>query len=62
MLYDKMCDSLGGHGDYVTKPEDNRPALERGGAKVDEGLVALINVRADYRPRDGGVRFSGYST
>jgi thiamine pyrophosphate-dependent acetolactate synthase large subunit-like protein len=62
MRYDKMCEALGGYGEYVTKPEDIRPALERGQAKVDEGLVALINVRTDYRARYGGVRFSDYST
>ena len=62
MRYDKMCEALGGYGEYVTKPEDIRPALERGQAKVDEGMVALINVRTDYRARYGGVRFSDYST
>src|ERR1700744_5066191 len=62
MRYDKMCEALGGYGEYVTKPEDIRPALERGQAKVDEGQVALINVRTDYRARYGGVRFSDYST
>src|SRR3984957_15523873 len=62
MRYDKMCEALGGYGEYVTKPEDIRPALERAQAKVDEGLVALVNVRTDYRARYGGVRFSDYST
>jgi thiamine pyrophosphate-dependent acetolactate synthase large subunit-like protein len=62
MRYDKICEALGGYGEYVTKPEDIRPALERGQAKVDEGLVSLINVRTDYRARYGGVRFSDYST
>jgi thiamine pyrophosphate-dependent acetolactate synthase large subunit-like protein len=62
MRYDKMCEALGGYGEYITKPEDIRGALERGQAKVDEGGVALINVRTDYRARYGGVRFSDYST
>jgi thiamine pyrophosphate-dependent acetolactate synthase large subunit-like protein len=62
MRYDKMCEAFGGYGEYVTKPEDIRPALERAQAKVDEGMVALVNVRTDYRARYGGVRFSDYST
>ncbi len=62
MRYDKMCEALGGYGEYITKPEDIRPALERAQAKVDEGMVALVNVRTDYRARYGGVRFSDYST
>jgi thiamine pyrophosphate-dependent acetolactate synthase large subunit-like protein len=53
---------LGGYGEYITKPEDIRPALERAQAKVDDGMVALVNVRTDYRARYGGVRFSDYST
>ena len=57
-----MCEALGGYGEYVTKPEDIRPALERAQRKVDEGMVALVNVRTDYRARYGGVRFSDYST
>ncbi len=60
--YDKMCESLGGYGEYVTKAEDIRPALERAQAKVDEGIVALVNVRTDYRARYAGAAFSDYST
>ena len=37
MRYDKMCEALGGYGEYVTKPEDITPALERAQKKVDEG-------------------------
>jgi thiamine pyrophosphate-dependent acetolactate synthase large subunit-like protein len=62
MRYDKMCEALGGYGEYITRPEDIRPALERGQAKVDEGMVALINVRTDYRARFSGAAFSDYST
>ena len=40
-----------GDGEYITQPEDIRPALIRGQAKVDEGMVACINVRTDYRAR-----------
>ena len=60
--FDKMCEALGGYGEYVTKPEEIRPALERAQAKVDEGMVALVNVRTDYRARFAGAAFSDYST
>ncbi|HUB10947.1 MAG TPA: thiamine pyrophosphate-binding protein [Acetobacteraceae bacterium] len=60
--YDKMCEALGGHGEYVTKAEEIRPALERAQAKVDAGMVALVNVRTDYRARYAGAAFSDYST
>jgi thiamine pyrophosphate-dependent acetolactate synthase large subunit-like protein len=62
MRYDRMCEALGGYGEYVTKPEEIRPALERAQAKVDEGMVALVNVRTDYRARYAGAAFSDYST
>jgi thiamine pyrophosphate-dependent acetolactate synthase large subunit-like protein len=60
--FDKMCEALGGYGEYVTQPEEIRPALERAQAKVDEGMVALVNVRTDYRARFAGAAFSDYST
>jgi thiamine pyrophosphate-dependent acetolactate synthase large subunit-like protein len=62
MRYDKICEALGGYGEYITKVEDIRPALERAQKKVDEGMVALVNVRTDYRARFAGVAFSDYST
>ncbi|MCR9094398.1 MAG: thiamine pyrophosphate-binding protein [bacterium] len=39
--YDKVVEALGGHGEYVTEPDQLRPALERAAAS---GLPALINV------------------
>jgi thiamine pyrophosphate-dependent acetolactate synthase large subunit-like protein len=60
--YDLMCEALGGYGEYITKVEDIRPALERGQAEVNKGRVALINVRTDYRARFAGVAFSDYTT
>ncbi len=60
--YDKICEALGGYGEYITKAEDITPALERAQKKVDEGMVALVNVRTDYRARFSGVAFSDYST
>jgi thiamine pyrophosphate-dependent acetolactate synthase large subunit-like protein len=62
MRYDLMCEALGGYGQYVTKPEDITPALERAQAEVDKGRVALVNVRTDYRARFSGASFSDYST
>jgi len=60
--YDKICEALGGYGEYVTQPQEIRPALERAQRKVDEGMVALVNVRTDYRARYAGAAFSDYST
>jgi len=60
--FDKMAEGLGCYGEYVERPEDIRPALERAQHKVDEGMVALVNVRTDYRARYAGAAFSDYST
>ncbi|MBV9734353.1 MAG: thiamine pyrophosphate-binding protein [Acidisphaera sp.] len=60
--YDKMAEALGCHGEYVTQPEEIRPALERAQKQVDEGRVALVNVRTDFRARAGTLAFSDYST
>ena len=60
--YDRMAEALGCYGEYVERAEDIRPALERAQAKVDEGMVAVVNVRTDYRARAGTVAFSDYST
>jgi thiamine pyrophosphate-dependent acetolactate synthase large subunit-like protein len=57
-----MAQGLGCHGEYVEQPEDIRPALERAQKKVDEGMVALVNVKTDYRARATTVRFSNYMT
>ncbi len=42
--YDKMVEALGGHGEYVDKIEDIKPALDRAFAS---GLPACINVEVD---------------
>ncbi|HWA80123.1 MAG TPA: thiamine pyrophosphate-binding protein [Acetobacteraceae bacterium] len=60
--FDRVAEALGCHGEYVERPEDIRPALERAQEKVDEGIVALVNVRTDYRARYAGAAFSDYST
>ena len=60
--YDKLAETLGCHGEYVEQPEDIRPALDRAQKKVDEGMVAVVNVKTDFRARAGTVKFSTYST
>jgi len=60
--FDKMAESLGCYGDYVEKPEDIAPALKRAQAKVDQGMVALVNVKTDDKARAGTVAFSSHST
>ncbi len=60
--YDIMAQGLGCHGEYVEQPEDIRPALERAQKKVDEGMVALVNVKIDYRARATTVQFSSRMT
>jgi thiamine pyrophosphate-dependent acetolactate synthase large subunit-like protein len=54
--------TLGCYGEYVEQPEDIRPALERAQKKVDDGMVALVNVKTDYRARATTVRFSSRET
>ena len=60
--FDKMAETLGCYGEYVEQPEDIRPALERAQKKVDDGMVALVNVKTDYRARATTIRFSNYMT
>lgn len=60
--YDQMAEALGCYSEYVEKPEDIRPALERAQKQVDAGRVAVVNVKTDYRARAGTVAFASYST
>ena len=57
--YDKMMDAFGGHGEYVEKPGDIRPALERAYAS---GKAAIVNVKTDFRARATTLRFTDYTT
>jgi thiamine pyrophosphate-dependent acetolactate synthase large subunit-like protein len=59
--YDKMAEALGCYGEYVEKPEDIGPALQRAQKKVDEGMVALVNVKTDDTARAGTVSFSSHA-
>ena len=43
--------TFGGHGEYVTKPDDIRPALERAKKAVAEGKPALVCVVTDHSAR-----------
>lgn len=47
--YDRVVAELGGHGEYVARPEEIRPALDRA---LESGLPALVNVEmgaSDFR-------------
>lgn len=47
--YDKVMEAFGGHAEYVERPDEMLPALQRSKAC---GLPSLINVKID--PRNGG--------
>jgi acetolactate synthase-1/2/3 large subunit len=40
--YERMVEALGGHGEYVERPEDIHPAIQRA---LDSGKPALVNVK-----------------
>ena len=44
LRYDRIAETLGGHGEHVERPEDIRPALERALASM---RPACINVAVD---------------
>jgi acetolactate synthase-1/2/3 large subunit len=56
--YDKVVEALGGHGEFVTKPDDIYPAIERAFAS---GKPACVNVIIDQTPEgvQGGYEFLG---
>jgi thiamine pyrophosphate-dependent acetolactate synthase large subunit-like protein len=55
--YDKMFEPLGCHCEFVEKPDDIRPALERAKAS---GKPAIVNVITDPRARSTTAKFSSY--
>ncbi len=57
--YDKIAQAVGAHGEFVEKPDDIRPALERAWAS---GKPSVVNVITDYKARATTVRFSAYTT
>lgn len=60
--YDKFAECFGGHGEYVEKPEDIRPALERAKKAVDSGKSAIVCVVTDWRARATTTAFTRYAT
>jgi len=57
--YDRMAEAFGAHGEFVDKPHEIRPALERAWAS---GKPAVVNVITDPKARAQTVRFSAYTT
>ena len=57
-----MAESLGCYSEYIEKPEEIKGALERAQEKVNEGMVALVNIKTDHTARAGTQNFSQYST
>jgi thiamine pyrophosphate-dependent acetolactate synthase large subunit-like protein len=55
--YDKMAEVFGAYGEYVERPQDIRPALERA---VKSGKPAVINVITDPKARSSTVSFAAY--
>ena len=60
--YDKMAESLGCYAEYVEEPGEIRGALERAQEKVNEGRVAVVNIKTDHTARAGTQVFAQYST
>ncbi|HZP57900.1 MAG TPA: thiamine pyrophosphate-binding protein [Dehalococcoidia bacterium] len=56
--YDRVVEALGGHGEFVTEPDDIFPAIERAFAS---GKPACVNVIIDQKPEgvSGGYEFLG---
>ncbi len=60
--YDQMAESLGCYSEYVEEPGEIQSALVRAQAKVDEGMVAVVNVKTDFAARATTQAFATYST
>ena len=60
--YDQMAEALGCYSEYVENPGEIQSALVRAQAKVDEGMVAVVNVKTDPAARATTQRFATYST
>jgi thiamine pyrophosphate-dependent acetolactate synthase large subunit-like protein len=56
--YDKMVEALGGYGEFIEKPDEIRPAIERA---MKSGKPALVNVCTDPEAQaTTDMGFSGY--
>ncbi len=60
--YDKLAECFGGHGEYVEKPEDIRPALERAKKAIAGGKSAIVCVVTDWKARATTTAFTRYAT
>lgn len=60
--FDQMAQSLGCHGEWVERPDDIRPALERANQEVLAGRTALVNVVTDWSARASTAKFTTYMT
>jgi len=60
--FDKIADALGCYAEFVERPEEIRPALQRAGRAVKNGQTALVNVVTDSRARAQTVKFTNYAT
>lgn len=49
-------EAFGGYGEYVTRPEEIRPALK---CSFNSGKASLINVVTDHGEAAPGVRLAG---
>jgi acetolactate synthase-1/2/3 large subunit len=48
--YDKMFEYVGCHGEWVTRPDELRPALERACRSAEKGQPAVVNVDVSNEP------------
>ena len=60
--YDKIAEELGCHGEFVQKPEDIRPALDRARKAVESGRSAVVNVETDWAALAKTLDFTAYRT
>lgn len=60
--FDRIAETLGAHGEYVERPQDIRPALERARQAIAAGVPALVNVVTDANARATTAKFSTYAT
>ncbi|HRD77341.1 MAG TPA: thiamine pyrophosphate-binding protein [Hyphomicrobiaceae bacterium] len=60
--YDRMAEAFGCHGEWVEKPDDIRPALERAMKAIKSGKPALVNVKTDDQARAVTAPFAIYNT
>ncbi len=51
--YERMIEALGGHGEFVERAEDIRPAIQRA---LDSGKPGCVNVMVDPGPKSPGLK------